>query len=73
MDDFMPHIDRRAIFLESPFNDINGTHDAGTKAARLGEEDTHDVWSSPIPRPHALVEGAVGLSHDGSQATHIRG
>src|SRR3546814_955999 len=34
MDDLVPHIDRRAVRRQRPFDDLDGTIDAGTEAAR---------------------------------------
>ena len=39
MDDFMTHIDRRAVFSESTLHDFNGALHTGTKAARLCQHD----------------------------------
>ena len=39
--DLVAHIDRRAIFLQRALDDLDGAHDAGAKAARLGEYDLH--------------------------------
>jgi hypothetical protein len=35
----MAHIDRRLIFLQGSLDDIDGAHDAGAKAARLGQNN----------------------------------
>jgi hypothetical protein len=37
MHDFVPHIDRRAPFLQGQFNDLDRTVNAGAKAARGGK------------------------------------
>ena len=37
MDDLMPHIDRRAVFLQRALDDVDRPHDAGAEAARLGQ------------------------------------
>jgi hypothetical protein len=37
MDDLVTDIDGRAVFLERPFDDINGPLNPGAEAARLGE------------------------------------
>src|SRR3546814_18013355 len=34
MDDLVPHIDRRAVLRQRPFDDLDGTIDAGTEAER---------------------------------------
>ena len=47
VDDLVAHIDRRAISLERPFNDLDRAHHAGTEAAWLRQDDFHD----PAPEP----------------------
>ena len=39
VDDLMADIDRRAVFLQRQFDDLNGTVDTSAEAARAGEED----------------------------------
>ena len=39
--DLVTHIDRRAEFLQRPFDDLDGAHHAGAEAARLGEYHFH--------------------------------
>jgi len=39
VNDFMTDIDRRAVFLERPLDDIDGAFDPGAKAARLSQYD----------------------------------
>ena len=39
--DFVTHIDRRAVFLQRPLDDLDGAHDAGAKTAGLGENHFH--------------------------------
>jgi hypothetical protein len=39
VNNLMPHIDRRTISFEGAFDDLDGAHDAGTKAARLSQDD----------------------------------
>ena len=39
VDDFVAHVDRRAVLLERPFDDLDGPLDAGAEAARRGEQD----------------------------------
>ena len=40
MDDFMAHIDWRAILCERELDDLDGTIDPGAEAARRGEIDS---------------------------------
>jgi hypothetical protein len=37
MHDFVAHIDRRSVFLESAFDDLDRSFDAGAKAAGLSQ------------------------------------
>ena len=39
--DLMAHIDRRTVFLQGALDDLDGTHHAGAKTARLSEYDLH--------------------------------
>jgi hypothetical protein len=39
--DLVAHIDRRAVFLERTLDDLDGTHDARTKAAGLRQINFH--------------------------------
>ena len=39
--DLMAHIDGLAILIERLLDDIDGAHDPGTEAARLGKNDSH--------------------------------
>ena len=39
VDDFVPHIDRRSIFLECAVNNQDGAVDTGTKAPRRGDQE----------------------------------
>jgi hypothetical protein len=41
VDDLMTHVDRRAVFLQSALDDLDGTHDTGAKTARLGKYYFH--------------------------------
>ena len=43
--DLVAHIDRLAVFLERPLDDVDRPHDAGAKAARLGKNDSHSIHS----------------------------
>ena len=51
MDDFMPDIDRRAVFIDRTFDDFDRTFDTGTEAAGLSEDYLH----GPI-----LFSGRIG-------------
>ncbi len=39
--DLVAHIDRRPEFLQRPFDDLDGAHDAGAETTRLGENHFH--------------------------------
>ena len=39
--DFVAHIDRRAVFLQSALDDLDGADHAGTKTAGLSENNPH--------------------------------
>src|SRR5690242_13805812 len=41
MHDLVAYIDGLAVLLERLLDDVDGTDDAGTEAARLGEDDAH--------------------------------
>ena len=45
VDDFVAHIDRRAMLRQCPLHDRDGTVDTRTKTARVGEDDVHARWS----------------------------
>ena len=47
--DLMAHIDGLAIFFERALDDVDRPHDARTKAARLGKDDTHHSVSRRRP------------------------
>src|SRR5205814_720724 len=59
--DLMAHIDRRAVFLERPLDDLDGSFDAGTEATRLGQHH------SQHPR-HLLDNATATGGHAGSRA-----
>jgi len=42
----VPHIDRRSILLKGPLDDLDGSNDAGTVAARLGQDHLHALTRS---------------------------
>ena len=46
--DLVAHIDRRTEFLQRPFDDLDGAHDAGAKTARLGEYHFHQDLPAEI-------------------------
>ena len=48
---FMTHIDGRTECIERPFDDIDGPLDAGTEAARIGQNDFHGALPAPAPAP----------------------
>ncbi len=41
MDDLMADIDRRAVFLQCAFDDLDGPFHTGAEAAGLGEDDAN--------------------------------
>ena len=41
VDDFVAHVDRRAMLRQCPLDDRDGAVDAGTKTAGVGEDDVH--------------------------------
>ena len=45
VDDLVPHIDRRAIFLERALDDLNRTYNACAKSAGLGQIYFHGMMS----------------------------
>ena len=47
--DLVTHIDWRAEFLQRPLDDLDRAHDAGAKAARLGEYHFHQ--DLPVATP----------------------
>ena len=49
MDDLVPHIDRRAVFLERAFHDLDRAHDAGAEATRLRQINFHGM---PVTQLH---------------------
>src|SRR5678815_5026269 len=55
MDDFMPHIDRRTIFLERKIDDVDCPVDSGAKTSRIGEIDLHSCHLSLTEYRRTLV------------------
>ena len=49
VDDLVAHIDGRPELRQRAFDDLDGAHDAGTEATRLGENDLH--FTDPISWP----------------------
>ena len=41
--DLVPHIDRRAVFLQRALDDLDGAHDASAKSPRLSQDHFHSV------------------------------
>jgi hypothetical protein len=39
VDDFVSHVNRPAVFLKRALNDFDGTINAGTESARIGQQD----------------------------------
>ena len=54
--DFVTHVDRRAEQLDRTLDDVDGAIDAGTEAARIGEQDLH-VRSATVLRRARLAAG----------------
>ena len=46
--DLVAHVDGRSILLERLLHDVDGTHDAGAIAARLGEYHFHALRPVPV-------------------------
>ncbi len=76
--DLVPDIDRRAVLLQRALDDLDGTHDARAKAARLRQIDFHGTSITQVA-PHIhfakLSEQAPGHAdelqyphHAGSRA-----
>ena len=60
VDDFVPHIDGRAVFFQRALDDFDGAHDPSAKPAGLRQIDFHGTpvtqvaplsFVSPSPRP----------------------
>ena len=49
VNDLMADVDRRAVFLERPFDDLDSPDHAGTKAARLSQKHFHGAYVSQVP------------------------
>ena len=49
--DLVAHVDRRPVFIERAFDDLDRAHDAGAKPARLGQNNLHlpPPFSFPFP------------------------
>jgi hypothetical protein len=66
MHDLVPHIDRRAVFLERTLDDFDGTHHAGAKAARLCKINFHGTpvtQVAPNSFPHVPQLGSLQYPH----------
>jgi hypothetical protein len=52
MDDFVPNIDRGAVFIDRTLDDLDRAFDAGTKTTGLSEDNLHgsDTLSRRIGR-----------------------
>src|SRR3546814_6814364 len=65
MDDLVPHIDRRAVLRQRPFDDLDGTIDAGTEAARGSQHKGNLRAGLGSHRPCGSAfrdQGVAGLS-----------
>ena len=60
--DFVPHVHRRAVLFERPFDDLDCAHDAGTVAARLSQNHFHYSASAGRfgPLPLAMTSDCKG-------------
>ncbi len=62
--DLVAHVDRRSVYLERPFHDIDGTHHACAVAARLRQYDLHGLRPISTPRARSWQAAApVGLQN----------
>ena len=65
--DLVADIDRRAVFLQRPLDDLDGAHDAGAKAARLRQIHFHGTPITQVaPNDCKLLKPPCGRSHAGS-------
>ncbi|WP_233281516.1 hypothetical protein [Sphingomonas changnyeongensis] len=55
MDDLVPHIDGRAMFLDRQFDDADRTVDTGAKAARRGDQELEGERSAIAPAVYAIA------------------
>src|SRR6185312_8895613 len=70
--DLVTHIDRRPVFLERAFDDLDGAHHAGAKSARLREDDPHrapPLAPRPIAAPAVRKSGVRPLMASKTLAT----
>ena len=61
MDDFMAHIDRRAIFGDGAFDDLDRPFDPGAKAAGSGQQHRKGRLIGHVVMPLAAIRGLVQL------------
>ena len=64
VDDLVAHIDRRAIFAQGDFDDLDGAVDASTEATRTGQQDAegrfrHKSWMAGSTAEAGLVSVAA--------------
>jgi len=66
VNDLVAHVDRRAVFLERPLDDLDRPHDARAEAARLRQNDLHcppgllfaSSWRPAVRGPSPFRTGA---------------
>jgi hypothetical protein len=46
VDNFVAYVDRRAVLLQRPIDNLDRTNNARTKAAGLGKDDSHKLADS---------------------------
>ncbi len=61
--DLVPDVDRRAVFLQRPFDDLDRPLDAGAEAAGLGQNDADHGLFSKRRRGADSPTGARGIWH----------
>ena len=57
VDDLVAHVDRRTELRERALDDLDRTVDAGTEAARLGEDDIHHNTPITLHFEHQWLSG----------------
>jgi len=59
MHNFVANEDRRPVFLQGKFDDIDRTDDAGTKPARPGQNYFHFSSSSQLHNRTCPIQGLI--------------
>ena len=60
VDDLVPDIDRRAVFLERALDDLDRAHDARAKATRLRQINFHGMPVTQLHQNYSLRSGQPG-------------